>query len=68
MREKTRPQDSINLDNSTDPAGTKGQSRKLIDIRQKGEDLLQAAEDSIQKALSGDSQSFLAQGRQHGGQ
>jgi hypothetical protein len=68
MREKTRSQDSIGLENSTGPAGTKGQSQKLTDIRQKGEDLLQAAQDSIQKALSGDSQSFLAQGRQQGGQ
>jgi len=68
MREKTRPRNSINPDNSTDPAGSKAQSEKLTDIRRKGEDLLQAAQDSINRALSGDSRSFLAQGRQQGGQ
>jgi hypothetical protein len=68
MRERTRPLDSIDPGNATDPAGEKSQGQKLADIRQKGEGLLQAAQDSIRKALSGDSRTFLAQGRQQGGQ
>jgi hypothetical protein len=68
MRERTRPRDSIDPANSTDPSGTGGQRQKLTDIRQKSEGLLRAAQDSIEKALSGDSQAFLAQGRQQGGQ
>jgi hypothetical protein len=68
MREKTRPRDSIDPGNSTGTAVKRGQRQKLTDIRQKCEDLGRGAQDSIQKALSGDSQAFLVEGRQQGGQ
>ena len=63
-----RPQDSINPGNSSGSAGTEGRKQKLADIRQKSDGLLRAAQNSIEKALSGNSQSFLEQGRQQGGQ
>ena len=37
-------------------------------IRQEGADLLTAADEAINRALSGDSEAFLAANRQQGGQ
>jgi hypothetical protein len=50
-----------------DSAGTQ-KTGDLGNLRQAGEDLLNAADDAINRALSGDSEAFLAANRQMGGQ
>ncbi len=44
------------------------ESGNLGNLRQSGQDLLNAADDAINRALSGDSEAFLAANRQMGGQ
>jgi len=49
------------------PVGSPG-GENLDAVRQAGESLFQAADDAIDRALSGDSQAFLEATRQEGGQ
>ena len=51
-----------------DPSGGGSGDAGLRGIRLAGQSLLAAGADAIQKALSGDSESFLAATRQQGGQ
>jgi len=43
-------------------------SRNVAGLRQAGSDLLDAADDAINRALSGDSEAFLSANRQESGQ
>ncbi len=43
-------------------------SRNVTDMRQAGSELLDAADDAINRALSGDSEAFLSANRQESGQ
>lgn len=53
---------------SQGPSGPSGSAGNLERIRQAGENLYQAADDSIDRALSGNSQAFLEATEQEGGQ
>lgn len=51
------------------PAGEDGaQGDGLESVRAEGDELLSAADEAIRRALSGDSERFLRQARQQGGQ
>ena len=50
------------------PAGTPGEGADLAALRQAGDRLLAAGDEAIDRALSGDSERFLAANRQQGGQ
>lgn len=67
MRERMRRNDRSD-GRIGEPEEVKEGSQNLSEIREEGESLLQAAEEAIKSALSGDSQSFLAQSCQQGGQ
>ena len=51
-----------------DHSGQAFAGANLDRIRQAGEDLLAAADEAIDRALSGDSEAFLAANRQQGGE
>lgn len=50
------------------PAGAPGDAADLSALRLAGERLLEAGDEAISHALSGDSERFLAANRQQGGQ
>jgi hypothetical protein len=54
--------------NDQDPSGDQPSDANLRRLRLAGQSLLAAGSDAIQKALSGNSESFLAATRQQGGQ
>lgn len=66
MRERERDRER-NRGNGDDPAaGADGGS--LARLRDAGADFLRAGDEAISRALSGDSEAFLAAGRQQGGE
>lgn len=65
MRLRERTED----DGSPQPEGASGDdSENLQRVRLAGQSLLAAGADAIERALSGDSEKFLAATRQQGGQ
>ena len=69
MRERTRRSERPErITPGPGPLESAGGNMNLSEIRQQGESFLRAAEEAINNALSGDSQSFLDQSRQQGGQ
>ena len=67
MRLRERIEDDREREDQ-DPSGDGSGDANLRGIRLAGQNLLAAGADAIQKALSGDSESFLAATRQQGGQ
>jgi hypothetical protein len=61
MNQRTRPSDPALPEHGT-PTPTPQQARSDVDA------LLQAADEAINRVLSKDSQRFLEESRQHGGQ
>ena len=65
MTERERPRD----DHLRQPGDEPSPSADNLDqLRQEGEDLLRAADNAISRALSGDSERFVAASRQRGGE
>lgn len=62
-RERTREGRRRAPDAAPEPLG-----RSTAGLRQAGADLLAAADEAINRALSGDSEAFLSANRQEGGQ
>lgn len=65
MTERERPRDDFARQPGDEPSLG---DENLDQLRQEGEDLLRAADSAISRALSGDSERFVAASRQRGGE
>lgn len=65
---RERPREAAPRPNRSPTGGPGNPGGNLEATRRRGDNLLAAGDTAINRALSGDSQAFLAATRQHGGQ
>ncbi len=68
MRERERPRPSRDAGDHDPPAGGPADGGDIDRLRGEADRFLDAAEEAIARALSGDSEAFLQANKQRGGQ